>query len=81
MAEAQEGVVDVTPVRLPVTEPLIEAVSRSGAEIREIFFAEPVPAVIFKETNPTGSVVAFSASAAKIMAANARVKKWKANFI
>ena len=52
---------EVTPVRLPVTEPLIEATSRSGAEIREIFLAAPVPAVMFMVMNPTGSVVAFCA--------------------
>lgn len=51
---------DVRPVRLPVTEPLIEATSSSGAEIREIFLAAPVPAVMFMVMNPTGSVVAVT---------------------
>ena len=60
LAEVQESVVDVTPVRLPTTEPLMEATSRSGAEIREIFLADPVPAVMFMVMNPTGSVVAVT---------------------
>jgi len=60
LAEAQESVVEVTAVRLPVEEPLIEATSRSGAEIREIFLADPVPAVMFMVMNPTGSVVAVT---------------------
>ena len=51
---------EVTAVRLPVEEPLIEATSRSGAEIREIFLADPVPAVMFMVMNPTGSVVAVT---------------------
>jgi hypothetical protein len=34
------------------------ATSKSGAEIKVDFFTKPVPAVIFRVTNPTGSVVA-----------------------
>jgi len=60
LAEAQESVVEVTAVRLPVEAPVIEATSRSGAEIKEIFFALPVPAVMFTVMNPTGSVVAVT---------------------
>ena len=60
LAEAQESVVEVIAVRLPVEDPAIEATSRSGAEIKETFFALPVPAVMFTVMNPTGSVVAVT---------------------
>ena len=59
LAEAQESVVEVTPVSLPATEPLMEAVSSKGAEISDTLLALPVPAVMLIFRYPTGSVVAF----------------------
>ena len=46
---------------MPVADPLMVAVSYSGAETNTVVLAEPVPAGIVVVTNPTGSVVAFCA--------------------
>jgi hypothetical protein len=51
--------VDVMLVIEPVALPLIDAVSRSGAEMRDVLLAVPVPAVMLIVRKPIGSVVAF----------------------
>ena len=48
---------------MPVADPLMVAVSYSGAETNTVVLAEPVPAGIVVVTKPTGFVVAFWADA------------------
>jgi hypothetical protein len=49
---------DVTPVIVPATWPIMDSVSIKGIEKSVFFFDVPVPAAADIVTNPTGSVVA-----------------------
>jgi hypothetical protein len=51
--------VDVMLVIEPVALPLIDAVSNSGAEMRDVLLTVPVPAVMLIVRQPSGSVVAL----------------------
>ena len=56
---AHVRLVDVRLVIEPVALPLIDVVSKSGAEMRDVLLTVPVPAVMLIVRNPNGSVVAF----------------------
>jgi hypothetical protein len=49
---------DVTPVIVPATWPVMDSVSIKGTEKSVFFLDVPVPAAAEMVTNPTGSVVA-----------------------